>query len=131
MADDKVRVLARGTARHPDQAAEERSTPLRRAIGWDYREIEPGQFGWVKRQEPESVEKRVDIARAIADGDLWPADQESADWAHTVTRAPIKFDPSFGSAAAASPAPAHEALFAHSPDPDTHDEADEAEKAGS
>ncbi len=94
--DDKIRVRARGTALCTDYDAADREPPLRRVLGRKYQEVTPGQFGWVPSGEDEVVRKRPEVARAIADGDLYAADQATADWAHSITRSVIEFDPTFG-----------------------------------
>lgn len=105
MADDKVRVLARGSAACPDFDAADREPPMRRKLGRAYKEISTGDYGYVPTNVAESVTKRAEIARALADGDLWPADQATADWANSITHAGVKFDPTFGGDAALSAAP--------------------------
>lgn len=95
MSEMKARVRARGTALCPDFAAMERG--VRRMIGRDYKEVSPGQWGWVPKDSDELVEKCREIAFALADGDLWAADEETAQWASSLTRKSVEFDPSFGS----------------------------------
>jgi hypothetical protein len=99
MADDKARVLARGSAAVPDFDAMDREPALRRSIGRRYEQLPSGDYGYVPTGAVELVGKRTEIARAIADGDLWPADQATADWAESLTRAGVVFDPTFGKAA--------------------------------
>lgn len=95
MSDMKARVRARGTALCPDFAAMERG--VRKMIGRSYKEISPGQWGWVPTESDALVDRSREIAFALADGDLWAADEETAQWASAVTRQSVKFDPSFGS----------------------------------
>lgn len=92
MADDKVRVLASGTALCPDFDAAEREPMLRRMLGRKYQEVAPGQWGWVPSGEPEAVSKRAEVAHALAAGDLAPADVETAQWAASVTRKPVAYE---------------------------------------
>lgn len=94
MTDTKVRVRARGKALCPDFAAMERG--VRRMLGREYKEVSPGQWGWVPFERDEVVEKCREVAVALADGDLWAADEETAKWAVSVTRRPVAFDPTFG-----------------------------------
>lgn len=95
MSDTKARVRARGTALCPDFAAMERG--VRRMIGRSFKEVSPGQWGWVPTDADELVEKCREIAFAIAEGDLFAADEETALWASALTRKSVAFDPSFGS----------------------------------
>lgn len=95
MSDSKARVRARGTALCPDFAAMERG--VRKMIGRNFKEVSPGQWGWVPVDSDEEVVKCREIAFAIAEGDLYAADEETAEWASSVTRKSVKFDPSFGS----------------------------------
>ena len=101
MSDDKVRVLARGTALVPDFDAMEREPAVRRNIGRKYEQVSRGQWGWVPSGNPDLVTKRAEIARALADGDLWPADKATAEWAFSITRVRVEFDPTFGAGLAA------------------------------
>ncbi len=84
MSDSKARVRARGTALCPDFAAMERG--VRKMIGRSFKEVSPGQWGWVPVEHDEEVEKCREIAFAIAEGDLYAADEETAQWASSVTR---------------------------------------------
>lgn len=95
MSEMKARVRARGKALCPDFAAMDRG--VRRMIGRNYQEVSPGQWGWVPTGEDDLVEKSREVAYAIADGDLWAADEETARWAASVACKPVKCDPSFGS----------------------------------
>lgn len=90
MSEAKARVRARGTALCPDFAALERG--VRRMIGRDYKEVTPGQWGWAPKDSDELVEKSREIAYALADGDLAAADEETAQWATSVARRPVKFE---------------------------------------
>lgn len=95
MSSSKARVRARGTALCPDFAALERG--VRKFIGRDFKEVSPGQWGWVPTGSDEAVDKCREVAVALADGDLWAADEETASWATALTRKSVEFDPSFGS----------------------------------
>jgi hypothetical protein len=92
MSDDKVRVYARGASLVPDFDAADREPPIRRMIGRKYEQVNPGQWGWTPSGEPQAVSKRAEVARALADGDLAPADAETAAWATSITRVPVKFE---------------------------------------
>lgn len=100
----KARVRARGTALCPDFAAMDRG--VRRFLGRRYEQVSPGQWGWVPTGEAESVDKTREVAHAVADGDLYAADLETASWAASVTRKSVKFDPTFGGAALDASKPA-------------------------
>ncbi len=95
MSEMKARVRARGMALCPDFAAMDRG--VRRMLGRSYKEVSPGQWGWAPNDEAELVEKSREVAYALADGDLWAGDEETAQWASSVSRKSVKFDPSFGS----------------------------------
>lgn len=96
MSETKARVRARGTALCPDFAALERG--VRRMIGRTYKQVSPGQWGWEPTGKVAELERSREIAHALADGDLWAADAETAAWASVLTRKPVTFDPSFGEA---------------------------------
>lgn len=100
MSDDKVRVYARGASLVPDFDAADREPPIRRMIGRKYEQVNPGQWGWVPSGEPQAVSKRAEVAKAIAKGDLWPADAATAEWAFSITRVRVRFDETFGAGAA-------------------------------
>lgn len=95
MSEMKARVRARGKSLCPDFAAMDRG--VRRMIGRNYQEVSPGQWGWVPTGEDAIVERSREVAYALADGDLWAADEETAQWAASVSRRSVEFDPSFGS----------------------------------
>lgn len=94
MSEMKARVRARGKALCPDFAAMDRG--VRRMIGRNYQEVSPGQWGWVPSGEDDLVEKSREVAYALADGDLWAADEETAQWASSISRKSVDFDKSFG-----------------------------------
>jgi hypothetical protein len=98
MSDDKVRVRAKGAALCPDFDAADREPPLRRFIGRKYVQTTPGQFAYAPTGEPEAVSKRAEIAQALAEGDLFAADAETAAWATAFGRGRVAFDPTFGGA---------------------------------
>lgn len=94
--DDKVRVRAKGAALCPDFDAQEREPPLRRFIGRKYTQTAPGQFAYVPTGAAEATSKRAEIAQALAEGDLFAADAETAAWANSFGRGRVVFDPTFG-----------------------------------
>jgi hypothetical protein len=96
MNQSKARVRARGTALCPDFAAMERG--VRRMLGRTYQEIQLGQWGWAPTGKSEDVEKSREVAYALADGDLFAGDEETAAWARSVSRKPVTFDPTFAEA---------------------------------
>lgn len=62
------------------------------------------QGGFVKLEEDVTLdvsnpEYAVEYARALAHGDLWPADEATAAFATARTGKPVKFDPLFGATA--------------------------------
>lgn len=104
---DKLRVLPRGTALCPD--FEKQALGRNAFIGRDCRPIGPetedvafdprGKATRVKVRtavfvtrvgQPVEVPDRKEYRDAIRDGDLWPADKETA------AAVGVKFDPSFG-----------------------------------
>lgn len=95
MSEMQARVRSRGTALCPDFAAMERG--VRRMLGYEYKEVAPGQWGFAPTGKVETVERCREIAFALADGDLAAADEETAKWAASVARKPVEFDPSLGS----------------------------------
>lgn len=96
MSDDKIRVRAKGAALCPDFDGLEREPPVRRYLGRQYAEVTPGRWGFVPTSADDTTTKRTELARAMADGDLWPADEATAAWASETLGKPVKFDPTFG-----------------------------------
>lgn len=84
----KLRFYARGTAQVTDPHAQERG--LRRCIGRRWQEVEKGRWAWVPTEKPQECDYHHDLAKACRDGDLWPADEETA------AALGVGFDPSFG-----------------------------------
>lgn len=75
----KLRFYARGTALVADVHAQEHPThPVRRFIGRRWQEVLPGQWAWCPTEKPQECDYHHDLARACRDGDLWPADEETA-----------------------------------------------------
>jgi hypothetical protein len=91
MAEKKACVFARGTALCPDFAAMERG--VRRMLGRTYEELSPGQWGWRPTGKSELVERSREIAYALADGDLYAGDEETAAWAGALARKPVDLLP--------------------------------------
>jgi len=108
MPDDKIRVLPRGTARVQDYGAL-MGSGMNRFHGWTLDSTLGKPFTDPATRQPRrhavylkklGVEAAVEISvddpyygeyvRHLRDGDLWPADLETAQ------RANVKFDPTFG-----------------------------------
>ena len=87
----KLRFRARGSALC--QHFERLDAGIKSFVGRRVQEVEPGQFGFVPTGETEEVPYRAEYVRACKDGDLWAADQETAD------ACGVPFDPLFGAAA--------------------------------
>jgi len=96
MDDVKLRFYARGTALVSNIDAMEQGT--RRFVGRKFEAVkdQPGRFAFVPTGEPEEVPYRHEYARACADGDLWPADQATADAVSKAMSCDVKFDAKFG-----------------------------------
>lgn len=96
MDDVKLRFYARGTALVSDIDAMERG--IRRFIGRKYEAVKdkPGRFGFAPTGELEEVPYHHEYAKACADGDLWPADQETAEILSRALDRKITFDSKFG-----------------------------------
>jgi hypothetical protein len=72
-------------------------------VGRKFVEVEPGNWGFAPTGEDHELPYAAEYVKACADGDLWPADQATAD------ACGVKFDSTFGEPAlakkpAASPA---------------------------
>lgn len=85
----KLRLLARGSAMFPDLKAMEAGA--RRFIG---RRNDPSlgnAGGWVPHVDAVEVDTHfAEYQKAVRDGDLWPADEETARACN------VEFDPKFG-----------------------------------
>jgi hypothetical protein len=90
MIPQTLRVRARGTSLVPNHEAEEAGT--RRFIGRKYAEVSPGQWGFEPTNAVEDVPNRPEYVKAVKDGDLWAADQATAD------ACGVAFDGLFGAA---------------------------------
>ena len=87
----RLQFYARGTALVADVHAQEHPThPVRRFVGRRWQEVTVGRWGWVPTEEPQECEHHHDLVKAAKDGDLWPADQETAK------ACGVGFDPDFG-----------------------------------
>lgn len=87
----RLRFYARGSALVADVHAQEHPThPIRRFVGRRLQEVTPGRFGWCPTEAPQEIDYHHDLARACKDGDLWPADEETAK------ACGVPFDPTFG-----------------------------------
>lgn len=87
---DKLRFTARGTACVPDPHGTEASPQRRRMVGRKHEQIKPGTWAWVPLAKPDELAFHQDLAKAVKDGDLWPADEATAK------ACGVKFDPMFG-----------------------------------
>jgi hypothetical protein len=85
----KLRFYARGTAHVSDFDALERPNPLRRFIGRRLTEMEGGRMAFVPKPDPDEVTARPELVKAARDGELWPADEETA------RACGVAFDPTF------------------------------------
>jgi hypothetical protein len=68
------------------------------------------RFAFKPTGEVEEVLDRAEYRKACSDGDLWAADQETAD------ACGVRFDPSFGAPPPAAPALSHESATSASSD---------------
>jgi hypothetical protein len=76
MTTKRLRFYAKGTAQVTDPHAQERN--LRRCVGRRWQEVLPGRWAWVPTGEPQEIDYHPDLVKAVKDGDLWPADAETA-----------------------------------------------------
>jgi hypothetical protein len=51
---------------------------VRRFVGREYKEIEPGVWGFAPKREPEEVPNRAEYREAVQAGDAEPADEATA-----------------------------------------------------
>jgi hypothetical protein len=97
----KLRFRARGTALVPNRSAwvsaNTRAYVGRKAVDAAGQPGgQPGQLAWIPSGEAEEVDFHPKYKQACQSGDLWPADQETADACR------VTFDPTFGGEAKAS-----------------------------
>ena len=52
--------------------------PQRRFIGWQYDSTLGEAGGWTRKEEPEELPYKHEYVKAVKEGDLVPADQETA-----------------------------------------------------
>lgn len=79
MQDKKLRVRAHGDALVPNYERQEASVNATRCfIARVYKEYEPGKFGFALVDEVVEVPARAEYIKALKDGDLLPADAETA-----------------------------------------------------
>ena len=96
--DQMLRVRARNTPQPgreappcvPDPHGADASPQVRRIIGRRHEQVSPGRWAWVSTGKVESLAYHHDIAKAIRDGDLYAADEETARVCC------VEFDPTFG-----------------------------------
>lgn len=87
----RLRFYARGTALVADVHAQEHPThPIRRFVGRRWQEALLGRWAWAPTETPQECDYHHDLVRACKDGDLWPADEETA------AVCGVPFDPDFG-----------------------------------
>jgi hypothetical protein len=84
----KLRVRARGTAMVPNMEALDAGA--RRFIGRVFDPTLGPAGGWPASPDITEVPRRAEYLFAVRDGDLWAADEETAQFCG------VKFDPSFG-----------------------------------
>lgn len=77
MTPKKLRFHARGDALV--QNFEKLEAGIKSFLGRKYKEVEPGQWGFVPTDEADEVPYRAEYVKACKDGDLSPADEATAD----------------------------------------------------
>lgn len=102
---EKLRFRARGTALVPNL---DRITQPPTFVGRVYKEVSPGKWGFAPVDEDTEVPYRAEYVKACADGDLYPADEETAaacaPWAKSHGQPAPIFDKTFGAKALEKPA---------------------------
>lgn len=93
MTPSKLRFRARGESLV--QHFERMEAGVKSFVGRKYLEVKPGQFGFVPTDKDEEVDYRAEYVKACKDGDIWAADQATAD------ACGVTFDSSFGAPKAA------------------------------
>ena len=88
MPISKLRFRARGDALV--QNFEKLDAGIKSFIGRKYVEVEPGWWGFVPTGETDEVAYRAEYVRSCKDGELYPADAETA------AACGASFDPTFG-----------------------------------
>lgn len=116
MTPKTLRFRARGTALA--QHHEKLDAGIKKFVGRQYLQLEPGVWGFKPTGESEEVAYRAEYVKACKDGDLWAADEATA------AACGVPFDPHFG-ASAPAPAPTYESHDVEGPAP-THESDDHA-----
>ncbi len=93
MTPKKLRFRSRGEALVQNHARLEAG--IKSFVGRKFLEVEPGVFGFCPTNEAEEVAYCAEYVKACKDGDLYPADAETA------SACGVSFDPAFGVAKAA------------------------------
>lgn len=62
----------------PNIAAQSSSNPQCRFIGWNYDPTIGEAGGWIRKSEPETVPYHNDYVKAVKEGDLVAADEQTA-----------------------------------------------------
>ncbi len=88
MATKTLCVRARGDALLQDYEALDAG--VKRFVGRQFKEVEPGQWGFVPTQDSAKIPYRAEYVRAVKEGDLWAAD------AATAAACGVEFDSKFG-----------------------------------
>lgn len=79
MPEKMLRVRAQGDALVPNYERQEASINAARCfIARAYKEVEPGKYAFVPTNEVAEVPARAEYIKALKDGDLLPADAETA-----------------------------------------------------
>lgn len=96
---ERLRFYCKGTAQVPDPKAL-MLRGINRCVGRHWQQVappvnagpnaHPGKWTWIPTGKPDDVEFDFDLLDACRAGDLWPADQETAD------ACGVPFDPTFG-----------------------------------
>lgn len=96
-----LRFYARGTACVPDPHGADSVPMRRRIVGRKHEQVSPGAWAWVPMPfgKPEEIAYHHDLKKAAGDGELWPADEETAK------ACGVPFDPTFGGEVAAQKSP--------------------------
>lgn len=88
MTPEKLRFRARGEALVQNFVRMEAG--IKSFIGRKYVEVKPGVWGFAPTGADEEVSYRAEYVKACKDGDLWPADEQTA------AACGVEFDATFG-----------------------------------
>jgi hypothetical protein len=97
---EKLRFRARGTAMV--QHYERLDAGINAFVGRKFGQVkdQPGRHGFIPSNETDEVPYRAEYVKACADGDLYPADEETAKACNHYAKAHglpcVKFDATFG-----------------------------------